>query len=751
MPRIALVKPNGQEPKIAKFSVEASLLEELGERLVAVPEVALTELIKNSYDADANKCTVTLIKDSIVVDDNGNGMTENEFLAFWMVVGTREKARKATSRKFKRKVSGSKGIGRFAVRFLGAHLHLSTTAVAPDKKKYRIEATFDWNRTDTQKSLTEIEILYTVSPATKTDKIGTILTISQLRTGVIQADLSEIRTQTLGLTSPLTGLETPLFAKSAPSDPGFNVIINSGKNKDGVATESVAASALKGYVARARLELLNGSELDVKLFFDRSTKPIYSKKIDLSKHYKGFKIDTPFFVDIRYFPFRKGTFAGLDVNGKAAKDWLKANCGVSIIDNGFKIHPYGTGTDDWLKLNFDNARNIRNKWRSRIMHNLHALPPEATADPKKNAMLYLPGSGQVFGAVFVASSSSTSKVGTDSHLIPSMDRQGYVENTAFNHVRDITRFGLELIAYHDHMRIREAEESEIANELKNAEEDLSAAVVEIQKSPSIAAEEKTRLTSLLRVAASGYSEVEKYRKSAQESLEMMSLLGVLAGFMTHEFEQTLFKLSEAVTILKNLARSHVGLKESAGKLEVSKKHLEAYLDYSRLFTEKVSDHTPSEFLVKPQVKLVLDTLSTIKEKHGIEVDLQIVDDTTGPEVPVAAYSGVLLNLLSNAFKALIARADQLPRRVRVVAVSDGKKHRLIVADSGIGIPNRLRERIWEPLFTTTKRDANPLGSGMGLGLALVRRVVTNMGGKISLMETPPTGFVTAFEVEFPLI
>jgi signal transduction histidine kinase len=461
-------------------------------------------------------------------------------------------------------------------------------------------------------------------------------------------------------------------------------------------------------------------------------------------------LDTQLFIDIRYFPYRKGTFSDLEVNGWVAKSWLKDNCGVAIIDNGFRIHPYGTGTDDWLRLNFDKARNTRDEWRSIVMRKLFPLPPEA-AEPKNNPMLYLPSSGQLFGAVFVESSPIKQKSDSDYQLIPSMDRQGYVTNTAFRRVRDITRFGLELIAHLDHTRIREAEENKIANEMKSAEEDLAAALTEIRKSPSIAAEEKTRLSSLLRVAAAGYSEVDKYRKSAQESLEMMSLLGVLAGFMTHEFEQTLFKLSEAVSILKKLARSHDGLKDSAIKLEDSKNHLETYLNYSRLFTEKVSDHSQSNFKVKPQIQLVLDTLSMPQEKHGIEVDLQIMDDTMGPAVPIAAYSGILLNLLSNAFKALIARADSAPRKVRIVAVSDGNKHRLIVADSGVGIPSRLRDRIWEPLFTTTKKDASPLGSGMGLGLSLVKRVVANVGGKISLMETPPAGFATAFEVEFPLV
>jgi signal transduction histidine kinase len=681
--------------------------------------------------------------------DDGNGMTEKEFLDFWMVIGTRSKVRKAISRKFKRKVSGSKGIGRFAVRFLGAHLHLSTTAV-DSGNKYRIEANFDWNKVDTSHALSEIEIKYNVYKVTSATATGTSLTISKLRPGVLQANRSEIQTQTLTLTSPLSGLEKPPFAEATESDPGFNVQFSDVQDDGSIQAESVAAAVLDNYVARARLELLNDGKLDVRIYFDRNTKPIYSKKIDLKQHYTNFKIDTPFFVDIRYFPQRKGTFAGMGVNGWTAKDWLKKNCGISIIDNGFRVLPYGTGTDDWLKLNFDKARNVRNQWESKVMRNLHPMPPDANKNPLNNPMLYLPNSGQVFGAVFVASKPSINKGDTDADLIPSMDRQGYVNNTAFKRVRYITRLGLELIAYHDHMRVREAEEADVANKLKGAEEDLTAALHEIQNSPSISIAEKKRLGILLSVAATNYSEVDTYRKTAQESLEMMSLLGVLAGFMTHEFEQTLFKLSEAIRILKKLTKFHSELGESTTELEQSRRHLESYLDYSRLFTEKVSDHASSKFHVKPQIQLVIDTLAAVREKHGIEVDLQIANDAMGPEVPIAAYSGVLLNLLSNSFKAIIARADKMPRKVRIVASSDKNKHRLIVADSGIGIPNRLRERIWEPLFTTTKRDASPIGSGMGLGLALVKRVVENMGGKISLLEIPPDGFVTAFEVEIPL-
>lgn len=78
--------------KTAQFNISAALFEELGERLVSKPEIALAELIKNSYDADAKICTVNITPAQIEVSDDGHGLTEHEFLNNWMVVSSSKKA-----------------------------------------------------------------------------------------------------------------------------------------------------------------------------------------------------------------------------------------------------------------------------------------------------------------------------------------------------------------------------------------------------------------------------------------------------------------------------------------------------------------------------------------------------------------------------------------------------------------------------------------------------------------------------------
>ena len=91
------------------FSVESRILRELGERLVKQPEVAILELIKNTYDADATDCIVeTVDGTSIAVTDDGHGMTLEQFRSSWMRIGTSVKAKTSTSPRYNRLITGEK-------------------------------------------------------------------------------------------------------------------------------------------------------------------------------------------------------------------------------------------------------------------------------------------------------------------------------------------------------------------------------------------------------------------------------------------------------------------------------------------------------------------------------------------------------------------------------------------------------------------------------------------------------------------
>src|SRR6266480_1869671 len=97
-------------PERISFTVDAALLRELGERLVGRPHIALAELIKNAYDADATQTVIRFEDDRIEVIDNGHGMTRDDFRDFWMRIGSPHKETQTVSKKLKRPLTGSKGV-----------------------------------------------------------------------------------------------------------------------------------------------------------------------------------------------------------------------------------------------------------------------------------------------------------------------------------------------------------------------------------------------------------------------------------------------------------------------------------------------------------------------------------------------------------------------------------------------------------------------------------------------------------------
>src|SRR5437588_6167495 len=107
-----------------KFVIDASLLRELGERLIGRPAIALGELVKNAFDADATTCRIDFGNDQIIVSDNGMGMSEGDFLRHWMRIGTTHKVDERLSPRLKRPLTGSKGIGRLSAQFLADELVL---------------------------------------------------------------------------------------------------------------------------------------------------------------------------------------------------------------------------------------------------------------------------------------------------------------------------------------------------------------------------------------------------------------------------------------------------------------------------------------------------------------------------------------------------------------------------------------------------------------------------------------------------
>lgn len=141
------------DSKTASFRVHASLIYKLGESLIADEITALSELIKNTYDADATVCTLSICSDyveeingkvckgCIELSDNGCGMDLTTIVNGWLTLSNSPKKKmkkeQKTTPKYHRYPLGDKGLGRLSVQKLGRYMQMTTKA-ADSNVEYRV-------------------------------------------------------------------------------------------------------------------------------------------------------------------------------------------------------------------------------------------------------------------------------------------------------------------------------------------------------------------------------------------------------------------------------------------------------------------------------------------------------------------------------------------------------------------------------------------------------------------------------------
>jgi signal transduction histidine kinase len=730
------------------FTIESRILRELGERLVKQPEVALVELIKNSYDADATECTVEYSNNSIIVSDDGQGMTLDRFTNGWMRIGTSSKEAFPFSDKYLRPITGEKGIGRFAVRFLGRTLYLES--IADDPKlglRTRLTANFHWPSFDLHEDLGKVQVPYELVEVPQTTPTGTALTISRLRSEAKRINLDKVRTGSIGILTPLRSL----FRKMADDksdktiedgrDPGF--ILNMQSGEDDSEPEDVAAQILDAFALRARLQL-QGDKVDLRIYL-RGIRRSYLKIVDTYPNEIG-----KLYADIRFFPQRPGVFSAMPVDGRRAKSWITTNHGVAVFDRSFRVQPYGSTGDDWLQLQADAARNRRIP-RSALAEKHFAMSQSVRNDTSQNWMLKLPQSLQLVGIVQVEGkrSDELDPDRNEEGLVASADREGFIENKAFRQLQDIVRGAVEAIAYVDKQLQIEEINAKRAALIASIKDKTQSAIHEVQANPHIRPSDKAQIVSALAYTQQLSERQEETTREREQQLEVMSLLGVVAGFMTHEFGVALQELEETHKDLKELAAQNPIFVPIVGKFTAHIKQLKEFVTYSSGYIQG-SRSTPNKpFPVRPRLQQVKRIFGKYAEERDIEVEITVDQDLIAPLVPVSLYNGIALNLYTNAIKAVTAKIGGQPGKIAFRAWNEGRWHYLEVSDTGVGIPSTLHERVFDPLFTTTQSRNDPLGSGMGLGLALVRRGAEAFGGKAEIV-TPPADFATCVRIRLPL-
>ena len=238
--------------------------------------------------------------------------------------------------------------------------------------------------------------------------------------------------------------------------------------------------------------------------------------------------------------------------------------------------------------------------------------------------------------------------------------------------------------------------------------------------------------------------MDDLRFTLPDERDRLADLGRIAGGLVHELKNPLgvILLNTELLLGQNLAAIPVTAeREQAGKrvrrIQESAKTLQAVVQAflafarpSRPDPEPVDLNALLEALVEEQAEL----------NAQAQVDVVWKPDAYLPQVPGDALHlrSVLLNILTNAREALAGQAGE--RRVLIVTRSLPEMARVVIANNGPPLPDRVAARLFEP-FTTTKEG------GTGLGLAIVRRLVELHHGTVQVSSDRDQG--VSFTLEFP--
>jgi len=207
------------DPDYVRFSVDAGHISRLGKELVAKQETAVSELVKNAYDADATVVELSFEQtDSpggrLRIEDNGSGMNRSQLINGFMRLSSTDKIRHPISPWYRRQRAGRKGIGRFAAQRLGDKVTVITQSKEAEEA-FRIE--INWKQFEQERELGSIASR--VDQIKKTKEHGTTLIIEGLAEAWTDASITRVYRYIADLIQPF-----PLSKASQKSqiDPGFD-------------------------------------------------------------------------------------------------------------------------------------------------------------------------------------------------------------------------------------------------------------------------------------------------------------------------------------------------------------------------------------------------------------------------------------------------------------------------------------------------------------------------------------------------
>ena len=691
------------------FRPRARLLQLLGDQLIGSPRLAVFELVKNGYDADAETVTVTL-RDvdgpdaKIVVDDNGDGMSLETIRDIWLVPAHDHRR---VQRLEKRRTSkgrlplGEKGLGRFAVHKLGDRIELVTRAAGQPECVVSI----DWAAMISKPFLSEAEVTVRTRKALvfKGRSTGTKIRISQLR------DVNWTRGEVRRLLRQITSISSPFATRSDR----FDAVLRVPDHPDWVAGVPDVAALLARAPWKYHFQFASGQfewtyefrgVPGIKLAsrtVEKRDQPLLiapdrgaddpqalsgsrAKRATADADYaRGIGAVSGYFY---VFDRDREVLSKLG-DTQLVQNYLDENGGVRVYRDGIRVYNYGEPNDDWLGLDL---RRVNTPTRN-ISRNI------------------------VVGAIDLDLEDSE-------ELTEKTNREGFVENAAYRRLRQIVLGSiapLEVERKIDKDNIRA-----LTGKGRDPEIDRISRPLEALREAARRKQVSKDLDPLI-------DKVERDYNEMRDTMLRAGLSGMGLAVVFHEIEQGVRVLHDAI---------EAGRKPET--IQTQARELVRILDG---FTELLRKGDRQVNSLKHLIRRARDINRIRFRNHAVRLICPALEESAPDAETLFAFGlalGALNNLLDNAFYWLDVRwpdrkAEPSSRAIYVGlenGFADGPA--IIVADTGPGFQDDA-ERLTRPFFSRRP-------DGMGVGLYYANLVMELNGGRLVFPEPDgvdlPEGF-----------
>jgi signal transduction histidine kinase len=641
------------DKKASGFKVDLRLLLELGERLISRDEVAVVELVKNAYDADASTVKVMMDRNKIEVKDNGEGMDLGDIVEGWLTIGTVMKKRKEKTTSGRR-VLGEKGLGRLAVLRLGK----LTTVYTQKKKAPCYKIVMDWEKArrklETRTFTSMEEMVIGVSQVKENifpKGHGTDVVIENLNISWEKNRIERLKIFLSRLVEPRADKETKFdiqfltngeVVKLEPPEvttrPHYrlNVTVDSDGRFTGLIEWHIEKS-----------EGTDKVEGRIKSWKTRDDETMSWKTASEGGCGK--------------FSFRVNVW---DLDVKELRGWkndLRRWSGISLVRDSFRVVQPDV---DWLGLDLRRVQNPT----MRLSTN------------------------QVIGAVFISSDTNPS-------LVDKTDREGVLENESFSMLKETIYQLLDVLERKRYTLRREKGLSHgvIFNYLDTKPLKFIASALPSEKRKEI--EEYA-------------ANLDKFRNMLEEWIlgrDRMATMGMLGARLIHEARSALMKITDNYPLIEKYQdkfdsplRERLTRMVTGGKMLARIfRELDPFLKFRGKRREDIvlkEVVTALEFLFGPELRKN-DTKLENKIPRSIVFRANLTD----------AYV-MLANFLDNATYWLKESKNER-RIVEFRAQEENDSLTIEIADNGPGIDPENTDKIFEAGFTT-----KPGGTGLGLSI-----------------------------------